>query len=77
MKRMPLTLRAVLQRLNRKLEEDGQAIKAERRGRGSGYALRCVVDTKRGEVLTSGLDATRLVAMAHEHGVIEPWEEVR
>ena len=71
-KGVAVTLRAVLQRLNRVLEKEGKAIKAPR-GRGSNLG-RFLVDTKRGEVVAIDLDATKLVAMARAVGVVKPWE---
>ena len=73
MRRVAVTLRAVLQRLNRALEKEGKVIKAPR-GRGP-HLGRFVVDTKRGEVVAIDLDATKLVAMARAVGVVKPWEQ--
>ena len=74
-RRVAVTLRALLQRLNRKMEKEGKIIKAPR-GRGPHHG-HFVIDKKRGEVVTIDLDEEKLVAMARAVGVIEPWEEVR
>jgi hypothetical protein len=72
--RIPVTLRAVLQRLNRALKDEGKEVKAPR-GRGPHHG-HYVVDTKKGEVVAIDLDEAQLVEMARQRGVLAAWEEV-
>ena len=69
-RKAPVTLRAVLQRIHRRLAADGLALKAARGRRGGGYY---VLDTKRNVV--TPLDES-IEAYARKLGVLAAWEEL-
>jgi hypothetical protein len=74
---VPVSLRAMMQRLNRKLEEEGKALKsprgsAERSELGDHF----VIDTRRNVVVAVKLTEEKLEAMARKLGVLAQWEEV-
>jgi hypothetical protein len=64
------------QRLNRQLKKEDKVIRSQG-GRGGGSGLHFIVDTKKGGVLLTGLDAAWLVNMARKRGVMAAWEEVQ
>jgi hypothetical protein len=71
----PVSMRAVIQRINRKLAPDLEGLKTTRGGRarlelGDYY----VIDFNRNFILHKDVDPER---MARELGVLQPWEEVR
>ena len=73
--KVPVSLGAVLQRINRKLKDDGQKLKPARSVRmmqevGAYYVL----DTSSNGILHKGVNVEKF---AREAGVLEPWEEVR
>ena len=78
-RRVPVSLRAVFQRLNRALAKEGRVVKAPR-GRVAAPAAEAgtyfIVDLERGAMVASGITAERLVKMAREKGALAAWEEV-
>jgi hypothetical protein len=64
--KVPITLRALIQRLNRKLAHEGERLVATRTG---GYYL---IEGQR--VVEKEVD---LIKVARTLGVLRPWEEVR
>ena len=71
----PVTMRAVIQRINRKLKADDEQLRATR---GEGNAQRelgdyYIVDFNRNSVMRKDVDPAKL---ARELGVLKPWEEV-
>jgi hypothetical protein len=70
-----VTMRAVIQRINRKLAADDEVLKAVR-----GERLRLdvgdfyIVDTRRNFITGKDIDPE---ALARELGVLKPWEAVR
>jgi hypothetical protein len=77
-RKVPVTLRAVIQRINRKLAQEGRAGQAFRKYRG-GRSLAdlgdyYVVDLDRNTVEAAHLDPE---AFGRELGVLENWEEVQ
>jgi hypothetical protein len=70
-----ITLRAMLQRLNRALEEKRQVVRAPR-GRGPHDGEYFILDTRRKVAVAANLSVRDLEEMAHEAGAIQPWEEV-
>lgn len=78
--RVPVTERAVLQRVRRALAKEAQSIHKVREGsqlhaseRWTGYYL---VDSR--NHVTGGVpDAAGLAGLARELGLLQPWEELR
>jgi hypothetical protein len=74
--KVPVSLRAVIQRVNRKLADEGQmghklkAARDSRRSAGDFY----VVDIARAWIVQERVDPETL---ARELGALQPWEEVR
>jgi hypothetical protein len=68
LKKRPVTWRAVVQRVNRRLAHDGEMLRADRSS-GEHY----IVDIQRNAVTAQHVDVEEL---GRELGVIRPWEEV-
>jgi hypothetical protein len=77
---VPVTFRSLLQRLNRHLKANNREVKAVRlkgatdRTEFGEYFL---LDTKRGEVITTQLTALKIAKLARDVGVLKPWEVMR
>ena len=69
-RKAPVTLRAVIQRINRKLAADGLVLKAARGRRGGSHYL---LDTKRNVITRLDQDVE---AYARKLGVLAAWEEL-
>jgi hypothetical protein len=72
--KVPVSLRAVLQRINRKLRDDGEAIRAARSERARSDFGDYYVVSDRSGVWPTHVDPE---ALAREIGVLQPWEEMR
>ena len=77
--KVPVTMRAIVQRINRKLAADGYRRLKQSRGRPWKYLDRDVgkwflVDGRRNSVERTHVDPEEL---AKELGVLKPWERVR
>ena len=72
MAKIPVTTRALTQRINRELRKVGKALKG-RPGRG-GSGRYYLVNLKRSVVAGENVD---IEALGREMGVLEPYEEVR
>jgi len=77
--KVPVTMRAIVQRINRKLAPDGYRRLKQSRGRPWKYLDRDVgkwflVDGRRNSVERTHVDPEEL---AKELGVLKPWERVR
>jgi hypothetical protein len=67
--KIPVTSRALHQRINRKLKKDGEQLRAYRRGRGGYYVL----DLERNFVVHGHVKPEQL---GRRVGVLQPWERV-
>lgn len=75
-RRVTLTVRALTQRLNRRLAKDDQAVRSPRgRASRSQWGDYFVVNT-RGGVVDAKLTPKKLEAMARALGVLAEWEEL-
>src|SRR5262249_10573314 len=63
-----ISYRALLTRIDRKLQKSGRRLRADRRGGGVRYI---VIDTKKRTVVERNIDLAKL---AHRLQVLEPWE---
>jgi hypothetical protein len=71
---VPVTLRAVIQRINRKLRADEQTLKVTRGARWRGdLGDYYIVNANRNHVVATGVDP---VELGRELGVLRPWESV-
>lgn len=71
-KKIPVSEKAVLARVNRRLDRDDQAVKKTRRKSIVSYIGEYTrVDYRRGGVVENHVD---LEALAREVGALEPWE---
>jgi hypothetical protein len=71
---VPVTARALVQRINRKLAAAGQRLKATRGARWRGdLGDYYTIDTNRNCVVAKGVDPA---ALGREIGVLRPWESV-
>lgn len=74
--KMPVTMRSVIQRINRKLAREGKFLKATRGARlRSSLGNYVVIERYRG---MQGIGDTKVnpEKLARELGVLQPWEEV-
>jgi hypothetical protein len=67
----PVSLRAVIERLNRKLAKKQQSLHKSRRD-----GLYFGVDNRLNTVVQRGITREALEAMAREWGALRPWEEM-
>jgi hypothetical protein len=70
---VPVTVRAVTQRLNRKLAEQNQQLKRSRGRSSSDLGDYYVLDFNNNSVVA---DHVNLTTLAKELGVLRPWEHV-
>lgn len=67
---MPVTARALVQRINRKLDSQDEQLKAKRGPKGGQYFL---VDLRRNFLIRDDVDIEEL---GRKTGVLEDWEEL-
>lgn len=70
--RASVTLRALTQRINRRLAQDGRQLRAARGG-SSDLGAYYIVDPDRGSVVTGNVDPEKL---GRELGVLKSWERL-
>ena len=79
-KMMPVTLRAMFQRLNRALAKERCIVKAPP-GRSHGSAAETgtyyLLNLERNELVASNLTVEKLVKLAREKGALALWEDVK
>jgi hypothetical protein len=63
-----ISYRALLTRIDRKLQKSGRRLRADRRGGDVAYVI---IDTKKRTVVERNIDLAKL---AHRLQVLEPWE---
>jgi hypothetical protein len=68
-KKLDVSTRALVQRINRRLKPDNERVKSGRRYAGQYY----VIDFARNWVTSENVD---LEALGRELGALEPWEKV-
>jgi hypothetical protein len=71
--RAPISLRALVQRINRRLAADGRTLRSPR-GHGNAAPLGDYFVTDDRGVVVAGVQPEKL---GREIGVLRPWEEVR
>ena len=78
MKQVPISERAVMQRLNRKLKADGLIIKKSRPDSKTAQELGdyYVVDGNKNFIADKNLDLSDLERMGRKHEVLAKWETV-
>jgi hypothetical protein len=75
--RVAVTMRALTQRLNRRLKAQDEML-ASPRGRRSRFDLGdyFIVDARNGFIIEKKISPKRLEEIAREHGALKEWEEV-
>jgi hypothetical protein len=74
-KHVPVRLRSVIERLNRKLKKQGQTV-YKVRGKHGPYDLGPYFISSHTAIIDSGLDESRLEELARREGVLRAWEEM-
>jgi hypothetical protein len=72
-RRIPVSTRAVIARINRKLKPNGEMLKVMRGRARSSVGDYCIVNFERNWIANPHVDPE---AVGRELGVLEPWEEV-